>query len=52
MTTGRDRDKRQLDSILADMTAVAENSAPLVSLYKQEFVSEEEDRASRIVCHG
>ncbi len=42
----------QSDSILAEMTAVVENSATLTSLYQQEFVSEEENRAIGIVCHG
>jgi hypothetical protein len=43
MRTRHDREKRQIESILAKMTAVAENSATLTSLYQQEFVSEEED---------
>jgi hypothetical protein len=52
MRTRRNRDKCRIDSILAEMTAVAENSATLTSLHQQEFVSEKEDRASGIVCHG
>jgi hypothetical protein len=51
MRTRCNRDKHQIDSILAEMTAVAENSATLMSVNQQEFVSEEEDRASGIVCH-
>jgi hypothetical protein len=52
MTTRRDKDKHQIGSILAGMTAVAENSATLRSLHQQEFLSAEEDWASGIVCHG
>jgi hypothetical protein len=46
------RDKHRINSIFAEMTAVVEISATVMILHQQEFVSEEEDRACGIVCHG